>query len=198
MANGELWSAAALARDNRIGAWPELAAELSARLGWPITSQQLSETARKNRGSRSAEARRRACQAVLDTMAWAKAPDSGDPPDLEAANPELLPAPRLRLLPAETAEAAEPPPGWLLAADAEALSRRQQRRRYRRLRRLVLIDGTPRAAGSGVGPFASTAPPTPWPAVARPPAPRPSSPAWWPQRPELELVGFGGVRGSRG
>ena len=142
IANSELWAAAELARDNRIGAWPELAAELSARLGRPITGSQLSETARKNRGPRSADARRRAAQAVIDTMAWAKDPDAAGPPDLEAANPEVMPAPKA---PAGTAPKAPALPGWELAEAAHAppLTRRQQRRRYRRLRRLVLIDGAP-------------------------------------------------------
>ena len=136
IANEELWAAAVLARDKQIGAWPVLAAELSARLGRPITGSQLSETVRKNRGPRSAEARRRACQAVLDTMAWAKAPEGSEAPDLETANPDVLPA-------ARPPTAAPRPPGWSLAAAAEPLTRRAQRRRYREMRRLVLIDGTP-------------------------------------------------------
>ena len=142
IANAELWTAAAIARDRRIGGWPELAEALSAHLGREIGRRELSETVRKNRGPRSAEERRRACQAVLDTMAWAEAPDAGEAPDLEGQQAEILPpAPAALELAASRFldPAAGPPAGF---APLVVRPRRQLRRELRELRRLALVAGS--------------------------------------------------------
>ena len=78
----DIWHAARLARDHAISEWEPLSRILREHTGKPITRRELYEAVRKGLQPRAAAKRRRACQAVKDTMAWATSPAAGPAPDL--------------------------------------------------------------------------------------------------------------------
>ena len=83
----EIWTAARLARDHAVHDRDVLTALLSAELGRPFNRRALFESIRKGRQNNAGAgprglARRKASQAVIDTMEWAESPASGPPPHL--------------------------------------------------------------------------------------------------------------------